>query len=328
MGTVDLSANSLSLHTCRETVADRHLCNSFLMTNSELPGVGSQQTAPHDPQQPYSAQAGHGAPTQSPIQQPTKTKKPRNIVGLIALIAAAIGFIFACVPGALIIGWILLPIAFILSIVSLFFKDKAKGMGIAALILSVVGTIVGVVVFTSVVANSFSNAVGGGETKVVQPSGSASANAAPAGAQGSKAGTRENPNPIGSVMESKDWRIVVNSVKLAATDAVLAADTYNKPPAAGSEYILVNYSATYIGNDANGQMPAFVSVEYVTPDGKTMNGLDKLVMAPEPINTTNALYKGGTATGNKAIEVPSATADQGVLAIRPGFADKVFVAVK
>ncbi|MDQ0755034.1 hypothetical protein [Arthrobacter sp. B3I4] len=299
------------------------------MTNSELPGVGSQQTAPHEPQQPSTAQAGHGAPPVAPVQQPTKAKKPRNVVGLIALIAAIVGFIFACVPGALIIGWILLPIAFILAIVSLFFKDKAKGMGIAALIISVVGTIVGVVVFTSVVATSFSNAVGSGETKVVQPSGATSTNAAPAGNSGSKVGTRENPNPIGSAVESKDWRIVVNSVKLAATDAVMAADTYNKPPAAGSEYILVNFSATYIGNDANGQMPAFVSVEYVTPDGKTINGLDKLVMAPEPIDTTSALYKGGTATGNKAIEVPSATAAQGVLAIRPGMvADKAFVAVK
>lgn len=299
------------------------------MTNSELPGVGSQQTAPHDPQQPYSAPSVHGAPPQLPTQQPTKTKKPRNTVGLIALIAAIVGFIFACVPGALIIGWILLPIAFILSIVSLFFKDKGKGMGIAALILSVVGTIVGVVVFTSVVATSLSNAMGSGETKVVQPSGAPSANAAPAGKADSKVGTRENPNPIGSAVESKDWRIVVNSVKLGATNAVLAADTYNKPPAAGSEYILVNYSATYIGDDANGQMPAFVSVDYVTPDGKTINGLDKLIMAPQAINTTSTLYKGATAKGNKAIEVPSATAAQGVLAIRPGMlADTAFVAVK
>ena len=299
------------------------------MTNSELPGVGSQQTAPHDPQQPSIAQTGHGAPPVAPLQQPSKAKKPRNVVGLIALIAAIVGFIFACIPGALIIGWILLPIAFILSIVSLFFKDKAKGMGIAALIISVVGTIVGVVVFTSVVATSLSNAVGGGETKVVQPSGAASANAAPAANGGAKAGTRENPNPIGSAVEAKDWKVVVNSVKLGATDAVLAAASYNKPPAAGSEYILVNYSATYLGSDANGQMPAFVSIEYVTPDGKTINGLDKMVTAPEPIDTMSTLYKGATATGNKAIEVPSATAAQGVLAIRPGMlADKAFVAVK
>ena len=36
-----------------------------------------------------------------------------------AMIVAIVGFIFACIPGALIVGWILLPIAFVLSIVSL-----------------------------------------------------------------------------------------------------------------------------------------------------------------------------------------------------------------
>ncbi len=122
---------------------------------------------------------------------------------------------------------------------------------------------------------------------------------------------------------------MINSVTLAATDAVVAADQFNKPPAKGSEYILVNYSATYIGEDSNGQMPAFVSIEYVTAQGTTVNGYDKLIMAPKPINTTSTLYKNGTATGNMAIEVPTATAGQGVLAVRPGMlGNKVFVAVK
>jgi hypothetical protein len=261
---------------------------------------------------------------------PPQAKKQLNVVGLIALIAAALGFIFACIPGALIVGWILLPIAFILALVSLFLKDKAKWMGLTALIVSIVGTIVGVVVFFAVVSKSFDNAFGSGDTTVVQPSGNAAVtDGAAEGAQAAKAGTREKPSPIGSVIESKDWRVVINSVTLAATDAVVAANQFNKPPAAGSEYIVVNYSTTYIGKDANGQMPAFVSIDYVTTDGKTVNGLDKLVVAPNPIDTTSTLYTGGTATGNKAIEVPTATAGQGVLAVRPGMlGDKVFVAVQ
>ncbi|PTT66873.1 DUF4352 domain-containing protein [Arthrobacter sp. HMWF013] len=252
-----------------------------------------------------------------------------NVVGLIALITAVLGFIFACTPGALIVGWVLLPIAFILALVSLFLRDKPKGMGIAALILSIVGTIVGFVVFFSVVGSAASDAFGSGDTKVVAPSGEA---AAPAGgaaeAPAAKTGTRESPHPLGSVIESKDWRVVVNSVTLAATDAVVAANQFNDPPAAGSEYILVNYSVTYIGDDANGQTPSFVSVEYVTADGTTVNSYDKSVVEPDPISS-NALYKDGSATGNVAFHVPSATAGQGVLAIRPGmFGDKVFVAVK
>ncbi|MCT9625771.1 hypothetical protein HWD94_11620 [Pseudarthrobacter equi] len=241
-----------------------------------------------------------------------------------------LGFIFSCVPGALIIGWVLLPIAFILSIVSLFVKDKAKWMGVTALIVSIVGTIVGFMVFFAVVGSSFDNAFGSGDTKVAAPSAEAGTNAGAAeNKTATKAGTRENPSPIGSVIESDDWRVVINGVTLAASDAVLAANQFNDPPAEGSEYILVNYSVTYVGDDPNGQMPAFVSVDYVTADGRTINSFEKSVIEPEAINTTSALYKDGTATGNTAFEVPSATAGQGVLAVRPGMlGDKAFVAVK
>ncbi|WP_265980376.1 hypothetical protein [Arthrobacter sp. MI7-26] len=250
------------------------------------------------------------------------------MLGLIALITAALGFIFACIPGALIVGWILLPIAFVLSIVSLFLKDKAKWMGITALITSIVGTIIGVVVFFAVVATSFNNSFGSGNTTVVKPSvGAAASNAAAENKPAAQSGTRENPYPIGSTITSKDWRVVINSVTLAATDAVVAANQFNKPPADGSQYILVNYSATYIGDDPKGQTPAFVSIEYVTPNGNTVNG--NFAVAPQSIDTMSTLYKNATATGNKAIEVPTVAAGQGVLAVRPGMlGDKIFVAVK
>ncbi|WP_363357602.1 DUF2510 domain-containing protein [Microbacterium sp. LMI12-1-1.1] len=86
-------------------------------------------------------------------------KKPRNILGLVALAVSAVGFIFACIPGALIVGWVLLPIGFILGIVALFQKDKPKWQGLTAIILSVIGTIVGVVVFISLAAGAVSDAV-------------------------------------------------------------------------------------------------------------------------------------------------------------------------
>ncbi|WP_247048210.1 hypothetical protein [Arthrobacter rhizosphaerae] len=286
---------------------------------------GYQLTSPGQPGQPPFVQQGYGVPP-----QPAKAKKQLNVLGLIALITAVLGFIFACTPGALIVGWILLPIAFVLSLVSLFLKDRAKWMGIAALILSVVGTIVGVIVFFAAVGTSFDNAFGSGDTKVLAPSGDAGVKDGAAGDKlAADAGTRENPSPIGSVIENKDWRVVINSVTLAATDAVVAANSFNKPPTEGSEYILVNYSATYIGDDPDGQTPAFVSIEYVTANGTTVNGLDNFVVAPESIDTMSTLYKDGTTTGNKAIEVPTATAGQGVLAVRAGMlADKTFVAVQ
>ncbi len=52
---------------------------------------------------------------------------------------------FACISGALIIGWILLPVAFILGIVALTRKGK-KTFGILTIVLSIVG---GVLALTS-----------------------------------------------------------------------------------------------------------------------------------------------------------------------------------
>lgn len=102
------------------------------------PSEGPNQV-PFQQPQPYPGQNGQNWSTQTlPPQQPKKNQS--NILGLIALITAVIGFIFACIPGALIIGWILLPVAFILGLVSLFLQGKSKWMGITALILSIVGT--------------------------------------------------------------------------------------------------------------------------------------------------------------------------------------------
>ncbi|MFP1602973.1 hypothetical protein ACLD0U_09825 [Microbacterium sp. 2216-1] len=74
------------------------------------------------------------------------------------MIVAFVGFIFACIPGALIVGWVLLPIAFVLSVVSLVLKGKRKWMGVVGLIVSIVGTVVGFFVFFAVVSTAFDDA--------------------------------------------------------------------------------------------------------------------------------------------------------------------------
>lgn len=97
-------------------------------------------------------------PPTSPAPEASPSKPKSHVLGKIALGAAIIGFIFACIPGALIIGWILLPIAFILSLVAMF-QQGSKGPAITGLILSIVGTIVGVIVFAVVVVDAVDDAV-------------------------------------------------------------------------------------------------------------------------------------------------------------------------
>ena len=95
-----------------------------------------------------------------PAEGPASAPQKPNVLALIALIMAVVGFIFACIPGALIVGWVLLPIAFVLSIVSLFLKGSRKWMGVVGLVLSIIGTIVGFVVFFAVIANAAEEAFG------------------------------------------------------------------------------------------------------------------------------------------------------------------------
>jgi hypothetical protein len=263
---------------------------------------------------------------------PVSEKKPRNTLGLIAMIVAIVGFVFACIPGALILGWILLPIGFILGLVAVFQKGKGKWQAVTAIILSVVGTIVGAIVFVSVVAGAVDDALSDGETTISTPTDEGEAATdedTPEAEPVADVGTRENPVPLGTEIANDEWKVVVNSVTFAATDAVLAENMFNEEPVEGNEYILVNYTVTYVGDDANGQMPAFVTVNFVTADGVTIDGTDSLAVAPDAIDTMTTLYSGGSVSGNAALSVPSATAQDGALVVSPGMlADKVFVAVR
>ena len=129
-------------------------------------GVPPIPPAPDAPTQPYGPAAGQTQPyyavTGAPVavaEQPgaASSTKP-HVLAIVALVVAAVGFIFACIPGVFIVGWVLLPIAFILSIVAFFLKG-AKWPAITALALSVVGTIVGVVILVVLVSGAFNQAV-------------------------------------------------------------------------------------------------------------------------------------------------------------------------
>ncbi|TGD30811.1 hypothetical protein EB835_11400 [Brevibacterium sp. S22] len=248
------------------------------------------------------------------------------MMGIIAFIVAVVGFIFACVPGALIVGWVLLPAAFLLSIISFFLKGK-KGFSIAALIISVVGTIVGILVFFFVVASSFDEAFSD-EVSADTPVQEADSAAVEEGGDAGEEGTRENPYAIGTKISTDDWDMTITDVTLDATDEVLAENEFNEAPDSGNQYMLIDVELTYKGDEPGGEMP-MSTVEYVTSGGNTFDGLDDMVVAPNALDEMENLYNGASASGSVAIQIPTEDAESGVLAVSPDmFADKVFVAVK
>ena len=273
----------------------------------------------------------------------------KNVLGIIALITAILGTIFACVPGALILGWVLLPIAFILALVSVFLKGKKRGAGIAALILSVVGTIIGGVVFLTVVGNAFDDAfsdetnvsvgqndeepaaeetVPAAETSDEDTAGQDSAGEDATAAEGDgEQGTRANPYPLGAEISTSEWVVTVNSVDLDATAAVLEENPYNDAPEEGHAYILVNLTAQYIGDDAEGETP-WVGVEYVSPAGNTFTSADVFAVVPDSFDSLGTLYEGASTSGNIGLHVPAESVEEGTLKVSPSlFGDAVFVAV-
>ncbi|MCF8588349.1 DUF4352 domain-containing protein [Gordonia liuliyuniae] len=241
------------------------------------------------------------------------TPKRRNTVGLVALIFAIIGFVFGCIPGALIVGWVLLPIAFILGIVGLFQSGQPKKTPISAIIISAIGTIVAAVVFLTVVSDAIDDAFTPDTATVVEEGQS----------QSDGVGTRDNPAKIGATLTGDEWKVVVNGFTADATDQVMAANEFNDEPKPGNAYALVNLTVTYTGDESS--YADFVSVAFVAADGTTYKPYDSSAVTPEPA-LDGELYNGGTATGNVDIEIPKNAA--GLLRIELGpLGDEAFVAI-
>lgn len=248
--------------------------------------------------------------------------KKLNVLALVSAIVAGIGFIFACIPGALIVGWILLPIAFVISIIALFLKGDKKWLAFIGLGLSILGTIVGVVVFLGVIATSVGSAFGSGETSVTQldesdaaeePADEAPADAAP--------GSRDNPFPLGSEISNDDWTVVINSVNPDGNAIVAEANQFNEAAPAGSHYEIINYTVTYKGTESS--YAAEVMVDVVTSAGNVVNSYDSLVVLSDEFGF-DELYAGAATTGSVAFLVP----DGETIAVRvtPGIlGDEVFI---
>lgn len=266
---------------------------------------------------------------------PQAPVKERNTIGIIALVCAILGVIFSCIPGFLIIGWILLPISFILGLVGLFPKDKKKGTAIAAVITSIVGTVVAAVAFMFVIDSAFNEAFNeettvsnNGGANTVGDGDSAEGNSEDSADGAADGATRENPLPIGATVSTDEWDVTVNSVGLNATDAVMAENPVNDAPADGQTYVMANVTAKYKGDDPQGSMP-LIGFAFVTPEGNTIDSYDSMVIAPDYFDQSTTLYKDAEETGNFAFLVDEATAADSVLAVSPDmFAQNRFVAVK
>ena len=98
---------------------------------------------------------------------------------------------------------------------------------------------------------------------------------------------------------------------------------FNDPPPPGSQYALVNLTATYIGDESG--HADFLRAAFVTDTGNVIRDYDHSAVTPDPLE--GELYTGASATGNIALAVPEG--EPGLLRLALGaFGGEVFVAVE
>ena len=280
----------------------------------------SSQSAghPHTDPNPYAPSGPPAAP---------RGKKPLNVPGLISLIAAGLGFVLACIPAVMILGWILLVAGFVLGLVSLFLPGRGKALGISGLIVSVVGTVVGFIVFVVVVGFAFAGLASDAAAEASEVVVDVPAPAESSAAQSAGEGSIDNPLALGVPIVTEDWEVTVHGVEFDQTDAVMGENPYGAPPADGFQYILADVTMTYTGDAADGMMPIWVGISYVTASGKTTE--TAAVAAPGKLENLQNLTTGQTATGAVVLVAPEVGAEDGVIGIRSGVTtDEVYVAVQ
>lgn len=286
--------------------------------------MSTETPSPGQPAAPQYAAPQYAVPPQGfvpPIQAPAAPS--RNIVGIIALVAAGLGFIFACVPGAMLLGWLLLPVGLVMGIIAVCLKGKVKWQGLTAIIVAVVGTIVGFIVFFAVVATAVGDAFGdsgvavGESTPVVEQA----AEEEPAEAPVAEQGTRENPLPFGTPISTDEWDVTLTGFTADGNAAVAAGNMFNDEPGAGQVYVIVDLTAAYKGADEGSSM--MVEVDYITAEGNVISSWDSLVAGVDPQFGTASLYAGAADTGKLVFLVPASV--DGLIRVAPGmFADDVF----
>ncbi|SQD97771.1 MULTISPECIES: hypothetical protein [unclassified Parafrankia] len=121
-----------------------------------------------------------------------------------------------------------------------------------------------------------------------------------------KPGTRQDPLPVGTSARIGDWDVKLGRTIQNATDQVLAANTFNKPPVAGRQYVMVPLEATYRGPD-EGTAWAELGFKFVGSKGNIfyLNVDDNCGALPQPLIDAGNVYAGASAQGNICKSVPS-----------------------
>lgn len=269
-------------------------------------------TLPQEQIQYYPAQ-------QLPAQPPAQAS---NALAITALVVGIVAFVSGVAP-----FWgILAGVAAIVLGALALRKRQHKAMSIIGIVGGALAAITSLITTIMLIAglaaagSAIDEATG---TNVVNEQSSDADPAADAPVAGSQ-GTRDNPLPAGSTIESQDWAVTIGATNTDVTALVLDANMFNDEPAPGNVFIQVPVSATY--NGAGSGTILEVSVAYVTGDGTVVNSFDTFIAVDDACTAGTELYAGASASCNTYLEVPAAV--DGTIRVKPGFlAEDAFFAL-
>ncbi len=145
-------------------------------------------------------------------------------------------------------------------------------------------------------------------------------------------GTRDNPVPLGKSAEvGEGWLVSVLGVIPDATEAVMAENMFNDPPAPGNQFFMVRVAATYQGPDEAGNVfeLQFSLVGELQRSYQPFR--ETCGVVPENLTmAASEVFQGGTVEGNVCWSVPSGEVDSLVMYLESfagGRQERVFFAL-
>ena len=221
--------------------------------------------------------------------EPLNAQKPRDVLGLAAILVSVLGGVLGCVFGAGLINWCVLALGFLCGLIALAVSKGTGALGTAAMFLALVGT-----VLTTIATLTFHSAdpadpvpeaaptttpttptpdlkdapppqdnhiMDGRETVELDVGG----DRYDAIAEG-EPGSHTAPIEPGVVAHSGDWSLLVTDINMDANEDVAAASPKNDKPQEGRKYITFTYTMRYDGTEEAAK--ATSSAGYQDPDGE------------------------------------------------------------
>ena len=118
-------------------------------------------------------------------------------------------------------------------------------------------------------------------------------------------GTRGDPIAQGEFADLGEWFVRVDAVALDATAAILESSVFAEPPAPGSQYLLVDLTVGYFGDEI-GVGAGSLNFQLLGPDNVATGGWNSgCGFIDGELSSMGDLYPGGSVSGSACFEVSS-----------------------